>query len=72
MIILSSATHRLIPAKDHAAIQINFAQVDNNGVSTGEVISFAVIGYLRQQGRSDEAINRLATEAGLLQNVYRW
>lgn len=65
-----SATNRLITAKDHASIQFNVGHVDANGVYTGDFTPFALSGFLRTQGRADEAINRLATNKGFLKHVY--
>jgi small subunit ribosomal protein S21e len=67
-----SASNRLITSKDHAAVQINFANVDERGVYNGEVTTFAICGYLRQQARSDNSINRLAQEAGLIQTSHKF
>mmetsp|Transcript_75013 Transcript_75013/g.200071 ORF Transcript_75013/g.200071 Transcript_75013/m.200071 type:complete len:83 (-) Transcript_75013:36-284(-) len=61
-----SATNRLIQAKEHAAVQINVAQVDEQGRFTGETFTFAMSGYMRQQGEADLAFNRLFFEKGLL------
>lgn len=69
---LSSASNRLITAKDHAAVQINFANVDDKGVYTGEDTTFAICGFLRHQGRSDNSVNRLAQEAGLIKHSYKF
>jgi len=68
----SSASNRLITAKDHSAVQINFANVDEKGVYTGDVTTFAICGFLRQQGRSDNSVNRLAQDAGLLKHTYKF
>jgi hypothetical protein len=54
----------LITAKDHAAIQISVADVDENGVAQATSTSFAVSGQVRAMGESDDSINRLATKAG--------
>jgi small subunit ribosomal protein S21e len=62
----------LITAKDHAAVQINFANVDEKGAFTGETTTFAICGFLRQQGRSDNSVNRLAQEAGLIKHSYKF
>ncbi|GAB5356153.1 hypothetical protein AAMO2058_000266700 [Amorphochlora amoebiformis] len=61
-----SATNRLIAAKDHASVQINIGHVDSNGSYTNEYSTFALCGYIRFKGRADDAINRLAAEAGLM------
>ena len=58
------STDRLITAKDHAAIQISVADVDENGVAQNTSTSFAVSGQVRAMGESDDSINRLATKAG--------
>mmetsp|Transcript_14262 Transcript_14262/g.21673 ORF Transcript_14262/g.21673 Transcript_14262/m.21673 type:complete len:107 (+) Transcript_14262:30-350(+) len=61
-----SATNRLIGAKDHAAVQINIGHVDKNGTYTNEYTTFALCGYIRFKGRADDALNRLAAQAGLM------
>eukprot|EP00466_Bigelowiella_natans_P012774 jgi/Bigna1/46718/estExt_Genewise1.C_60253 len=62
-----SATGRLIASKDHAAVQINVGHVDpGTGVYTSEYTTFALCGYIRFKGRGDDALNRLAAEAGLM------
>jgi len=65
-----AATNRLITAKDHAAIQISVADVDANGVAQSTSTSFAISGPVRAMGESDDSLNRLATKAGLLRNVW--
>uniref|UniRef100_A0A6B2LWA4 40S ribosomal protein S21 n=1 Tax=Arcella intermedia TaxID=1963864 RepID=A0A6B2LWA4_9EUKA len=67
-----SATNRLIPANDHASVQINVGHVNAQGVYTGETTSFALCGFIRKTGRGDEAVNRLATEAGFLAHTYKF
>jgi small subunit ribosomal protein S21e len=67
-----SATNRLITSRDHAAIQINIGHLDQNGVYTGEFTPFAICGFLRDQARSDEALNRLATASGFLKDTYKF
>jgi len=64
-----SATNRLITAKDHASVQINVGHVDANGVFTGEFTPFALCGFIRDKGSSDDALNRLCTKHGFLKNV---
>jgi len=65
-----SATNRLITAKDHSSVQISIAHVGPDGVFNHETTTFALCGYIRNSGRSDEALNRLATDAGFLTHVY--
>lgn len=60
----SSASNRLITAKDHAAVQINIGQVDENGVLNGEFDTIAISGYVRRKGLSDDAFFRIAREKG--------
>mmetsp|Transcript_12353 Transcript_12353/g.21411 ORF Transcript_12353/g.21411 Transcript_12353/m.21411 type:complete len:82 (+) Transcript_12353:74-319(+) len=64
-----SATNRLIPAQDHASVQINVGHVDASGLYTGEFTTFALSGYVRSQGESDAAMNRLSVKAGLSKNI---
>lgn len=45
----SSATNRLITAKDHASVQINIGHVDENGVYNGHFSTFALCGFIRAQ-----------------------
>ncbi|CAK9114166.1 unnamed protein product [Durusdinium trenchii] len=60
-----SATNRLIPAKEHGAVQLNVAQVDEQGVYSGEFHTFALAGFIRQRGESDACLNRLLFESCL-------
>jgi len=65
-----SYTNRLIPAKDHAAVQINIGHVDAMGVYIpGEFTPFALCGYIRRKGAADDAFNKLAQAKGFLKNV---
>jgi hypothetical protein len=66
----SSATNRLITAKDHASVQINVAKVDSDGkIIPGEFETFALCGYIRAMGEADGAFNRLARQHGLVKRV---
>ncbi|KAJ3208548.1 hypothetical protein HDU82_002296 [Entophlyctis luteolus] len=62
----SSATGRLITAKDHASVQINIGDVDANGRFTGTSKAYALSGFVRSLGEADDSINRLATKDGYL------
>ena len=55
----SSWTNKLITAKDHAAVQLNIAHLDDNGVYTGAYTTFAVSGKTRSMGESDSALDHL-------------
>ncbi|PVU95221.1 hypothetical protein BB561_001940 [Smittium simulii] len=61
-----SASNRLIAAKDHAAVQINICDVDDNGVMTGSTKTYAISGFIRKLSESDDSLNRLATTDGYL------
>jgi len=69
-----SATNRLITSKDHASIQISIADVDpTTGVAlkTGGT-TVALCGQVRAMGEGDDSINRIATKAGALRNVWSY
>uniref|UniRef100_T1IRS2 Small ribosomal subunit protein eS21 n=1 Tax=Strigamia maritima TaxID=126957 RepID=T1IRS2_STRMM len=62
-----SASNRIIHAKDHASIQINVAEVDDQtGRMTGNNKTYAISGSIRRMGESDDCLNRLAKKDGLL------
>jgi small subunit ribosomal protein S21e len=68
-----SATNRLITAKDHASVQINVGEVDDNGrYITGQFVTYALRGFVRSNAESDDSINRLATKDGLLKNTWSY
>ncbi|KAF2076753.1 hypothetical protein CYY_001942 [Polysphondylium violaceum] len=63
-----SSTNRLITAKDHASVQINIGHVNEEGIYTGDQTTFAFCGFLRNNGQSDAALNRLAQGKGFLKS----
>ncbi|KAG6879526.1 hypothetical protein C0992_001859 [Termitomyces sp. T32_za158] len=63
---------RLITSKDHASVQISIVDVDATGRALNTSTTFALCGQVRSQGESDDSINRLATKAGLLRNVWSY
>jgi small subunit ribosomal protein S21e len=65
------ATNRLIPPHDHAAVQFRISKLNDEGLPTGEYETVIFSGYLRTLGEADNALNRIATEKGLLKGVYR-
>ncbi|OBT38962.1 40S ribosomal protein S21 [Pseudogymnoascus sp. 05NY08] len=65
-----SATNRIIKAKDHASVQISVGKVDENGRYTGENQVYALCGFVRSMGESDDSLNRLAQRDGLLKSVW--
>ena len=49
-------------------MQINIGHVDENGhIIHGQQTTYAVCGFVRTRGESDDSINRLATDHGLLE-----
>lgn len=68
-----SATNKIIKADDHASVQINIAQVDEDGRAVpGEYITYALSGAVRGKGEADDSLNRLAQNDGLLKNVWSY
>ncbi|TFK54944.1 40S ribosomal protein S21 [Heliocybe sulcata] len=67
-----AATNRLITSKDHASVQFSVCDVDANGRALSTSTSFALSGQVRAMGESDDSVNRLATKAGLLRNVWSY
>jgi small subunit ribosomal protein S21e len=66
----SSATNRLITAKDHASIQLNVADVDAEGRALNTFSTYALCGYVRKEAEADDSINRLATADGCKYYMY--
>lgn len=67
-----AATNRLIKAHDHASVQLNICDVDENGKMLPTQTTFALCGFIREKGEGDDCINRLATESGLLKGVWSY
>merc|ERR1711915_533371 len=62
-----SASNRIIHAKDHASIQLNIAEVDEEtGRMTGQYKTYALCGEIRRMGESDDCLSRLAKKDGIL------
>lgn len=51
---LSSASNRIIHAKDHASVQISFAEVDESGVWNRQTTAYAICGALRRMVSPDD------------------
>lgn len=47
-------------------MQINIGEVDATGRYTGAFKAYAISGFVRSLGESDDSLNRLATEDGFL------
>ena len=67
-----AATNKMLSASDHAAVTINIGHVDHNGIYTGTFTTVAFAGYLRQKGEIDVAMNRIASEKGLMKNLQKF
>lgn len=52
-----TATNKVIQPKDHGAVQINIARVDERGVATGQFDTVVFSGKVRSAGDSDDAMN---------------
>jgi small subunit ribosomal protein S21e len=66
-----SVTNKVITAKDHASVQINIAEVDEEGKAIpNQQITYALCGFVRGTGEADDALNRLATHDGREQLLY--
>jgi len=61
-----SATNRLITAKDHSSVQIEYCEVDVDGKITGKKNIIDLAGFMRQRGEADACLNRLFAERDLL------
>ena len=61
-----SATNRLITAKDSASVQIDIAEVDENGKITGKKKTIALAGFMRSRGEADACINKLFHDLDLI------
>jgi small subunit ribosomal protein S21e len=51
-------------------VQISIGKVDENGRYTGENQVYALCGFVRSRGESDDSLNRLAQRDGLLKGVW--
>jgi len=66
-----SASNKIIAAKDHGAIQIDLAEVDEQtGRVTGKNRTYALCGSIRMMGEADDSIVRLATRDGFIGKGY--
>ncbi|CAH8633078.1 unnamed protein product [Heterobilharzia americana] len=62
-----AVTNKLIGAKDHASIQIQFVDLDpNTGRMTNGMKTYDISGAIRSMGEVDDCINRLAVRDGIL------
>ncbi|KAI1186328.1 ribosomal protein S21e [Nemania serpens] len=57
--------------RHHASVQISVASLDENGRQIpGENHVYALSGFVRAMGESDDAFNRITQKDGLLKNVW--
>ena len=61
-----SATNALITCYDYASVQIEIADVDEQGKINGKKKTLALAGFMRQRGEADACLNRLFGEMGLI------
>ena len=63
-----SSSSRIIHAKDHASIQLDFVNVDpeTGRLIPGQSTRYAICGELRRMGESDDCILRLAQRDALV------
>ncbi|VDD91522.1 unnamed protein product [Enterobius vermicularis] len=65
-----SSSSRIIAATDHAAVQIDFAEVDSTTDSSSGLFlihfRYAICGEIRRMGESDDCILRLAQRDNLI------
>ena len=61
-----SITNRIIAAKDHASVQINIGELDDEGQLTGKNFTFASCGFVRGMGEADDSFNKLCSDAKIL------
>jgi len=66
-----AASNKIIAAKDHAAVQLDIAEVDEQtGRITGKNRTYALCGSIRMMGEADDSIVRLAAKDGFIGRGY--
>lgn len=66
-----AASNKIIAAKDHAAIQLDIAEVDENtGIATRKAKTYALCGSIRMMGEGDDSLVRLAANDGFIGKAY--
>merc|ERR1712183_471878 len=61
-----SSSGRIIGAKDHASVQLSIIDVDENGRALTTSKAYTICGEIRKMGESDDCVNRLAMDSGIL------
>jgi len=67
-----SATNRILTAKDHSSVQINIAQLNASGIYEGNYTTVAFSGFIRNNAGSDQALNVIAAEKGLMKDLLKF
>ena len=66
-----AASNKIIAAKDHAAVQLDIAEVDEQtGRVTGKNRTYALCGSIRMMGESDDSLVRLAARDGFIGKAF--
>ena len=66
-----AASNKIIAAKDHAAVQLDLAEVnEQTGIITGKNRTYALCGSIRMMGEADDSLVRLATRDGFIGKSY--
>ena len=66
-----AASNKIIAAKDHAAVQLDLAEVnEQTGRMTGKSRTYALCGSIRMMGEADDSLVRLATRDGFIGKSY--
>lgn len=61
-----SATNRLVGPNDYASVQLNIADVNEDGVALKTNQTFCISGKVRRQGLADGCLNRLFKEKAFI------
>ena len=64
--IFSSATGRLVHAKDHASVQIHVGEVDENGHYINRTKDYVMSGFIRNNGEGNDSLDRLCMRDGII------
>ncbi|KHJ49115.1 ribosomal protein S21e [Trichuris suis] len=61
-----SSSNRIVSAKDHASVQIEFVKVDpDSGHMIDGTERMTICGQIRRMGESDDSVKRLAIQRGI-------
>lgn len=57
-------TNKIIHPKDHSSVQLNIAEVGDNGKATGKKTTLVMSGFVRAKGLADANVTRILTDKG--------